>query len=698
MKLRVCIVASLISACAMVPLWGQASSMELREPVVERQEIEVTLSPENHLLSGASTVTLSPGAAMIEFALAPSATIDRLTVAGKGAPFSFAKGVLAVDLSRTGGDGTVTVEIAYHASFNDQIPEHPVNAEEPTFGVAGAITLQGVFLDSGAGWYPVPPVLPRHRLIRIAAPAGTEGVTAGRRIARETAHGVSRSTWEEDRPVENLSLSAGPYRIGERREAGVDIYTYFYPDNAALASRYLDASAKYLRFYRELLGPYPYQKIAVVENFFPTGYGFPSYTLLGGGILRLPFIVDTSLPHEIAHNWWGNGVLVDPRDGNWSEGLVTYLADYLLKEKKSPVAGREYRLQLLTDYAALVTPERDFPLRDFSGRVDPASRAIGYGKGAMLFHMVRSMIGDPAFFGALRDVCREKMYGRATWDDFGRAFSRRAGQDLASLMEQWLTRPGGPRLALAEVTRRYEGGEWVVSGAVIQSPPFYRLQLPLRLETSGSPVQQTLTVSRERTPFGFAVAVPPRRLLLDPEAEVFRLLSPAELPPTVNRLKGAEQLLVVLTETCRAKPETLQLLLKSLGQQGAQVVAEDRLDPPTIRERDLMYCGVPQQQGVFPSLPPGITFTPHEFAVDGVGYHDPGDLLFLVMRHPLAGKRIAAIFLPLSEEAAGQAAPKITHYGNYGYLVFAAGENRRKGMFPFATEGNAVEFGGGGGP
>ena len=49
----------------------------------------------------------------------------------------------------------------------------------------------------------------------------------------------------------------------------------------ALASKYLDATSRYLRMYNELLGPYPYKKFALVENFWETGYGMPSYTLLG---------------------------------------------------------------------------------------------------------------------------------------------------------------------------------------------------------------------------------------------------------------------------------------------------------------------------------------------------------------------------------------------------------------------------------
>ena len=77
--------------------------------------------------------------------------------------------------------------------------------------------------------------------------------------------------------------------------------TYLLPQNQHLAAAYLRATAGYIALYSDLFGPYPFQKFAVVENFFPTGFGFPSYTLMGGTVLRLPFIIRTSLGHEIAH-------------------------------------------------------------------------------------------------------------------------------------------------------------------------------------------------------------------------------------------------------------------------------------------------------------------------------------------------------------------------------------------------------------
>jgi len=670
-----------LSACA-----------QTAEPAVVRQEINVNLAPESHYLSGNSTLILASGAKKVSFQLAQAAVIEQVAVEGRDAHFSFSNSSLTVDLPHGGNRATLLVKVVYHATFNDPVPEQMVGDEDPTYGVNGTITSQGVFLGGSVGWYPEPSVTPGRRIIRISAPAGTEAVTAGRRVSRSTSQGITSSVWEEAHPVGRLSLSAGPYRIEERVVDGMGVYTYFYPDNADLAPRYLDAAVKYLHFYQELLGPYPFEKFAVVENFLPTGYGFPSYTLLGGTIIRLPFIPDTSLPHEIAHNWWGNGVLVDYREGNWCEGLVTYLADYLLEEKKSAAAGRDYRIRILSDYSALVTPDRDFPLSSFIGRVDPASRAIGYGKGAMVFHMVRTMIGDKAFFGTLREICRERMYRQAAWSDFTRAFSRSAGKDLAPFMAQWLLRPGGPRFALKGVAARQQGTGWAVSGEVAQASPSYEVDLPLRLETAGVPVSRKVAVAREVTPFSIAAPAAPRRLLLDPDAELFRLLSPAELPPTINRIKGSEQLLVVVTKACRASKGTMQLLLASLGQQRAAVIGEGELDSKLLNGRDILFCGVPRS-GLLPVLPEGMVISNRDFSLFGERFSSPDDLLFLTLRNPQAEGRVQALFLPLSEAAARQYVPKITHYGSYGYLAFANGENRRKGRFPPLGGGSMVELG-----
>ena len=56
-------------------------------------------------------------------------------------------------------------------------------------------------------------------------------------------------------------------------------------------------------------------------------------TLLGSDVINLPFIVKTSLGHEILHQWFGNSVYVNHKKGNWAEGLTSYLSDHYYKEQ-----------------------------------------------------------------------------------------------------------------------------------------------------------------------------------------------------------------------------------------------------------------------------------------------------------------------------------------------------------------------------
>jgi len=65
-----------------------------------------------------------------------------------------------------------------------------------------------------------------------------------------------------------------------------EIATYLYPEDAGLADEYLTAAAAYLDAYARVLGPYPFRRFSIGENFFASGLGMPSYTLLGAGSIR----------------------------------------------------------------------------------------------------------------------------------------------------------------------------------------------------------------------------------------------------------------------------------------------------------------------------------------------------------------------------------------------------------------------------
>lgn len=674
-----CAAAAVLAACFFL-LAGCVRG----RPVVNRHDLAVRLDPKTNSLAAVDTMDVrTGGTSSLAFALSGNATVEKVSAKGRDLAFTFGGETLQVVLPRgISSEGTISLTIGYQASFRDHVPENPVNTDDPTYGVRATIGEEGTFLSGSAGWYPEIPGSRATFRLRVEGPAGYEAITAGRLVRRETSGDATRSEWETRMPLEGLSLSAGPYQVREGSAGKTKIYTYFYPGTDSLSGKYLEAVTRYLDLYRELFGSYPFEKFAVVENFFPTGYGFPSYTLLGSTVIRLPFIVDTSLGHEVAHSWWGNGVLVDDRRGNWSEGLTTYLADHLYKERTSPAEGKEYRLKILRDYSTLVSSGNDFPLASFTGRDSPASRAIGYGKGAMVFHMARRMAGEEAFRGGLRDLVRKKMFREATWEDFAGAFGRKSGIDFAPFFRQWVERSGAPVVALKEVKADPTGQGWHISGRVVQELPYFDLRVPLRLVTDDENIDAVLDVASKDTPFSLSAGAPPRKLVLDPDVDLFRRLFPSEIPPTVNAIRGSTDLLVVAARELPADIlEASKLLLSGMGKENATILREEDAPASQLAGHDILFVGVPAGKGYLPPLPGELSLSPKGFSVGGETFDSRGDSLFVVLPHPAGGERVAAVFFSLSTEAAAQAARKIFHYGKYSYLAFSDGTAREKGTF-----------------
>jgi len=173
-----------------------------------------------------------------------------------------------------------------------------------------------------------------------------------------------------------LSISAAPTRFGKRTsKASRSRPTSF--ESASLSQDYLNAAGRYLAPLSRTDRAYPFQQFSIVENFFPTGYGFPSYTLLGSTVIRLPFIIETSLGHEIAHCWWGNGVLVDYSHGTGARASQPTSPTTSTKNESLTKRPVNTGFRSLGNFTTLVNPGDDFPLSQFRNRYDPASQASG---------------------------------------------------------------------------------------------------------------------------------------------------------------------------------------------------------------------------------------------------------------------------------------------------------------------------------
>lgn len=676
------------------PAMGRAGSLH---------DLKVELEPETHGLAAVDEILIpEPGAGDLTFSIAKEARIRSVSVENGKLRDSARTGVVAVSPDPYAGGAPVRVRIAYEAVFDDPVAAEPDSFDNPGFGVTGTIGREGVFLLPASGWYPRVPGAAADLRIEVAAPPGFYAVTAGEPVAHTEGDGRSVSTWKAHDPGQGLALSAGKYIVRSETAGNVPIFTYFFPQTDPLSETYRKAAASHIQFYERLHGPYPFPKFAVVENFFPTGYGFPSYTLLGTTVLRLPFIPGTSLRHEVAHSWWGNGVLVDYDSGNWCEGLTTYVSDYLSRERVSAAEGKLYRRQLLEDYATLVGPGEDFPLNRFVSRTSPATRAVGYGKAAFVFHMIRRELGDGPFWESLRHVFKKRLLQRTSWEDFEEAFVEVGGWDARQahrFFGQWLERSGAPALRLDGVKAEKEAGSWGVEGVISQTTPCFELDVKLRLETSAGAVEQALRVRGESTPFRFRTGGTPERLTVDPDRDLFRYLYPDEIPASVNGIKGSRQLAAVLGDGASPGDREIFLtMLAGLNHEDAVVLREGEVDLENMKDRDFLFFGFPRSAGLkalFDRLPEGLALSADGFSLAGSFSGNPSDCLFVTFADAGRGGKLTSLFLPLpgadaaSRVAAGR---KITHYGRYGYLVFTQGANRVKGSWDAAASELSRDF------
>ncbi len=570
---------------------------------------------------------------------------------------------------------------------------------DPFSEPSATITPEFMYLSPRARWYP--DLVGSLGVFKITAvlPKGYEVITHGSLRERKEVEyddamkGTEKEArncfvWEADYPADNCYLIAAPYRINHLRHGDIDLYTYFFPEEQGLAESYLESCKKYLDMYQKLIGQYPFSKFAVVENFFPTGYGMPSYTLLGRQVLTMPFIVHISLGHEILHNWWGNSVIPDPEYGSWCEGLTSYLADYYYKELIGPVPAMEYRRDLLRGYANYITEENDFALESFGGisapRTEKATRSILYGKAAMIFHMLRKRLGDEHFFQALRNLYVEKKWQLTTWEDVRVVFEHQSGNVLDWYFKQWVSQKGAPLIELGEVRLTKENGTFQMSFQIKQGVPAYRLSVPVALSNQEGVQISSVELDSPSKTFSIPSPSRPVKLAVDPELDLFRKLHPLELPPTLDKALGDPTLLIV-------KPSGgNQQLLKEYATAAEMLMphGEIKIDKEITDSdlnRSLFILGGPDSNLLLKKF---TNFLPSDFAPSDDGFtfqdkkYEAEASLVLSYHNPFSKEKTVCVFYCQEPTVLRSIARKILHYGKFSYVVFVDGTSIDKGMSP----------------
>ncbi len=689
-------------------------------------ELDVQFDTEAHTVSGVARMTLSlEGPRKIGFLLNKDFTVNSITANGKRCEMSSDADYSPSEVSDAYGvygkwetskalywkatmpkkalrkRDALTVEVQFSGKMYAPPDGRKFSREEIALEVDGSIGEEGIFLSSGSFWFPRMPDAPCPYKITARLPEGWNYVTNGVPSPPVRAGYLTEITYTSAIPSNGIDLAAGPFVVKSIEHEGITVSTYFLPAEASLSDGYLEACKGFLSMYSKMIGPYPFPKFAVVDNFLPSGYGMPGWTLLGSEVLRLPFIKETSLGHEILHNWFGNGILVDYREGNWCEGLTMYLADHKYKADANADAAVEFRNNTLREYADYVNATNDYPVTQFSERKNQADRAIGYGKVMMIFHMLKTMYDEEdttLFYQVLQQGYKENLHKPMSWSKWRQLFENRLTQKIGWFFPQWLERKGLPTLSIENAEVWHDQGMWYAEFDIYTDPSetqswVYPLiiravsdegDFDYAVEIMGSPQHVSLTG------YGFLDFI-----RADPTADLFRMLYKEEMPLTISAFIGDKEGILVVPSrgTFAAGYREAAEGLKTPGQQ----VITDAEFRPDMASRSLWLFGSPEENSItakFPPHPKRMDFLPDRPArwreedplPPGIGFRGEefrGGPFTGTMILPNTRDETKSVVYTVSLQGTYpvEGTRKIPHYGKYSYLMFEGATNVRKGVW-----------------
>ncbi len=643
-------------------------SMILGETTIRQHYLHLDLEPETHQLVARDKIEISTTEGSWEFHLSGNLTVKSVQISDRKRDFEEIP-VTNADLANSGvkrysvkrrfmESGEKLLDIVYTGQFYQDAGGASFSREKIAMEVNGTISDEGIFLSPSAVYYPVSDETLTQFDTVIKLPGGWDAVSEGEIVSSVKNDDSTEIHFKTAHALDGIYVTAAEWVVQKETVGDIDFYTYFFTEDTSLARDYLAMSIDYVKLYSEMLSPYPYAKFAVVENFFPTGYGMPSYTVLGKSVVNLPFIVYTSLGHEVLHNWWGNSVFVGA-EGNWCEGLTAYMADYYYKLQKSEKEARRYRKDILKDYTVYVTPENEFAPSEFVNRTDMVTRTIGYGKIAMIFHMLEEHLGREKFISALQLIIQKYQFNSTNFSDFISAFERVSGEDLQSFKKSWFDESGNPKLVL-----KVESGRFYLNQENAVKP----MWVPVRYTYSSGKVSETSVFTNSAS---LQLTVPDANIVskieIDPDFDIMRNLDESEMDATIRHILSADRRVFVIPE----KTDEWLALANSYndyindGQELSLYTPDE-----AIPQLPIVYLGI-LTDGVSDLVEGKV------LKINGDSYNaDTHSFVWAFKQNN--GQYALDLYSENSKELI-PLARKIPHYGKYGYLVFEHGQNILKG-------------------
>jgi aminopeptidase N len=310
-------------------------------------------------------------------------------------------------------------------------------------------------------------------------------------------------TFQCDNAAPNGTFVAGQLQLSPEQAEGVNVSVYAPRSAQGKPSDFAADVARAYTMFSDMFGPLSNADVSIAQ--LPDGtlrdFAAPGLLLLSKRIWD-PKGADRTIARLVASQWWGIAVIpATPGDVWISDGLARY-SEALYAEQN---AGREAGLKAVDEFAVGALMGEDAAPVAQAARLAPYSsdyRSVVMNKGAMIFHMLRAQMGDPAFKSLLHDFYAKYNGKTTTIDDFVNLAQQRveasgkpgdAIPQLRGFFAQWLNSTGVPDFAIEYVVYRTKQGFRVV-GKVKQPLDTFSMPVEIRIETEGNPETKIVDV------------------------------------------------------------------------------------------------------------------------------------------------------------------------------------------------------------
>ena len=441
----------------------------------------------------------------------------------------------------------------------------PISSEDdsPTKGVRFAnMDKTSAYLLLPARWFPLTSY-PSNRYtgtFKLIVPENLVVVGTGRSDPPVAQPALGRGdtpksayTFHCDKPAPVGTFVAGSLQLSPVQTEGLSASVYTPPVQANTANAYATSLSHIISYFSETFGSLesePSWTIAQLPDGTLQGYAAPGLLLISARQWSTK-ANDRMLSQLAAEQWWGDRVLPATLADTWlTDGLSRY-GEALYAEQSDGVAGLHKALEdfavgalMYEDTAPIAQSQR---LATFSNEY----RSVVSDKGALVFHMLRTELGDDNFTALLRDFYKKHEGKTATIAEFETAAKSKVpppvkGQppiNLTSFFAQWLNSTGIPEFKLEYITYRTPKGFKVV-GKIHQDLDTFRMPVEIRVDTEGNPEYKKLLVTGTTSDFTIETfgRPKPNGIIIDPNNNLLKSSPRLRVHAAIARGEGFAEL------------------------------------------------------------------------------------------------------------------------------------------------------------